>query len=158
MFLNKHSFPTFYGEFVVFVLALHLSPVTKLPTSRFTIALGMEYIRLPSFYPSLHNTVTKHKQYALIINRYLSSLLVITKQRTHFSHEINRVCKWSVCGGWGGVSWSLGCVRWNFGFYILRRKVTENKPCPYHPLPPAQQQSKTSLGVTLTLPVPGDIF
>lgn len=64
-----------------------------------------------------------------------------------------------VCGGaGGGVSWSLGCVRWNFGFYILRRKVTENKPCPYHPLPPAQQQSKTSLGVTLTLPVPGDIF
>lgn len=60
MFLNKHSFPTFYGEFVVFVLAHHLSPVAKLPTSRFTIALGMEYIRLPSFYPSLHNTVTKH--------------------------------------------------------------------------------------------------
>lgn len=71
--------------------------------------------------------------------------------------SVNGVC---VGGGGdgGGVSWSLGCVRWNFGFYILRRKVTENKPCPYHPLPPAQQQSKTSLGVTLTLPVPGDIF
>lgn len=53
--------------------------------------------------------------------------------------------------------WIIRCGRWNFRFYSLRSRVTENKPC-LQPPPPLINSKQNLPRSNLTLSVPRDIF